>query len=279
MKANEKRYKSFFTLLLSLLLIISSVNGSLALKSKSTKVKTNGKKIVKTIKRKDKTSKVKVKSNPSITVTTKFPTGTVEDNRIDVEYTATPSKGAEITEVSYTINDSTFNYIYLKGGGIIEPKGTLGKGRVLLLPKENTIVFKVVDSSGKSATFTVKEKPNYQWATLAPMIDPKDIEYIEGNSGTRYVTNRITIYTRDNVSKKDLDEAVKSVNGKIIEKIAIVDKYTLEVPKNNAKGLEELCSYLMEKYPSVIEAACLDTIEKNVGNNTDDAEVKATNNP
>ena len=47
----------------------------------------------------------------------------MEDNRIDVEYTATPSKGAEITEVSYTINDSTFNYIYLKGGGIIEPKG------------------------------------------------------------------------------------------------------------------------------------------------------------
>ena len=209
--------------------------------------------------------------NPSITVSTKFPTGTVEDNRIDVEYTATPSKGAEITEVSYTINDSTFNYIYLKGGGIIEPKGTLGKGRVLLVPKENTIVFKVVDSSGKSATFTVKEKPNYQWATLAPRIDPKDIEYIDENSREGYVTNRITIYTRDNVSKKDLDEAVKSVNGKIIEKINVIDMYTLEVPKNNAKGLEQLCSYLMEKYPSVIEAAYLDTIEKNVGNNTDDA--------
>ena len=61
MKANEKRYKSFFTLILSLLLIISSVNSSLALKSKSAKVKTNGKKIVKTIKRKDKTS-IKSKS-------------------------------------------------------------------------------------------------------------------------------------------------------------------------------------------------------------------------
>ena len=57
MKANEKQYKSFFTLTLSLLLIISSVNSSLALKSKSTKVKTNGKKIVKTIKKKNKTPK------------------------------------------------------------------------------------------------------------------------------------------------------------------------------------------------------------------------------
>ena len=275
MNLNQKQTKKRLSLILSLLLIISSVNSSLALKSKSTKVKTNGKKIVKSVKKKNKTPKKVVKgnryNNPSITVSTKFPTGTVEDNRIDVEYTATPSKGAEITEVSYTINDSTFNYIYLKGGGIIEPKGTLGKGRVLLLPKENTIVFKVVDSSGKSATFTVKEKPNYQWATLAPRVDPKDIEYIEGNSGTRYVTNRITIYTRDNVSKKDLDEAVKSVNGKIIGKIAIVDKYTLEVPKNNAKGLEELCSYLVEKYPSVIEAAYLYRIDNNVGNNTVDS--------
>ena len=274
MNLNQKQTKKRLSLILSLLLIISSVNSSLALKSKSTKVKTNGKKIVKSVKKKNKTPKKVVKGNrynkPSITVSTKFPTGTVEDNRIDVEYTATPSKGAEITEVSYTINDSTFNYIYLKGGGIIEPKGTLGKGRVLLVPKENTIVFKVVDSSGKSATFTVKEKPNYQWATLAPRVDKKDIEYIDENSREGYVTNRITIYTRDNVSKKDLDEAIKSVNGKIIEKINVIDMYTLEVPKNNAKGLEQLCSYLMEKYPSVIEAAYLDTIEK-VGHNTVDA--------
>ena len=101
MKANEKRYKSFFTLILSLLLIISSVNGSLALKSKSAKVKSNGKKIVKSVKKKNKTPKKVVKgnryNNPSITVTTKFPTGTLEDNLIDVQYTVTPSKGAEIT--------------------------------------------------------------------------------------------------------------------------------------------------------------------------------------
>jgi len=274
MNLNQKKKQKIFTLILSLILIITQVNISSAVKSKSTKVKVNGKKIVKSVKKKNKTPKKVVKGNrynkPSITVSTKFPTGTVEDNRIDVEYTATPSKGAEITEVSYTINDSTFNYIYLKGGGIIEPKGTLGKGRVLLVPKENTIVFKVVDSSGKSATFTVKEKPNYQWATLAPRIDPKDIEYIDENSREGYVTNRITIYTRDNVSKKDLDEAVKSVNGKIIEKINVIDMYTLEVPKNNAKGLEQLCSYLVEKYPSVIEAAYLERINKNVGHNTVD---------
>ena len=86
MNLNQKQTKKRLSLILSLLLIISSVNGSLALKSKSTKVKTNGKKIVKTIKRKDKKSKVKVKSNPSITVTTKFPTGTLSESAIDIKY-------------------------------------------------------------------------------------------------------------------------------------------------------------------------------------------------
>ena len=172
MNLNQKKKQKIFTLILSLILIITQVNISSALKSKSTKVKVNGKKIVKSVKKKNKAPKKLVKGNtynkPSITVTTKFPTGTVEDNLIDVEYTAIPSKGAEITEVSYSINNSTYEYIYLKGGGIIKPKGTLGKGRVLLLPKENTIVFKAVDSSGKSATFTVKETSKFDYGIPTP---------------------------------------------------------------------------------------------------------------
>ena len=129
MNLNQKKKQKIFTLILSLILIITKVNISSALKSKTTKVKANGKKIVKSAKKKNKTPKKVVKGNrynkPSITVSTKFPTGTLEDNLIDVQYTATPSKGAEITEVSYSINNSTYEYIYLKGGGIVEPKGTL----------------------------------------------------------------------------------------------------------------------------------------------------------
>ena len=241
MKANEKRYKSFFTLILSLLLIISSVNGSLALKLKSTKVKTNGKKIVKTIKRKDKTSKVKVKSNPSIRLTTKFPTGTVEDNRIDVEYTATPSKGAEITEVSYTINDSTFNYIYLKGGGIIEPKGTLGKGRVLLVPKENTIVFKVVDSSGKSATFTVKENPKFDYGFEEPGFGDDETSDFADPSKGKFVNNRITVFLKSNANKQRIQELVEYVDGTIIGKYNILNEIVIKIPKKTEEEINALC--------------------------------------
>ena len=259
MKANEKRYKSFFTLILSLLLIISSVNGSLALKSKSTKVKTNGKKIVKTIKRKDKTSKVKVKSNPSIRLTTKFPTGTVEDNRIDVEYTAIPSKGAEITEVSYTINDSTFNYIYLKGGGIIEPKGTLGKGRVLLLPKENTIVFKVVDSSGKSATFTVKENPKFDYGIPTPGFgDDEKSDFADPSKG-KFVNNRIIVYLKNNANKQQIQELVEYVDGTIIGKNNILNEIVIKIPKKTEEEINVLCEELEAKYTDIVDHVGLET--------------------
>ena len=259
MKANEKRYKSFFTLILSLLLIISSVNGSLALKLKSTKVKTNGKKIVKTIKRRDKTSKVKVKSNPSITVTTKFPKGTVEDNLIDVQYTAIPSKGAEITEVSYTINDSTFNYIYLKGGGIIEPKGTLGKGRVLLLPKENTIVFKVVDSSGKSATFTVKEEPKFDYGIPTPGFgDDEKSDFADPSKG-KFVNNRIIVYLKSNANKQQIQELVEYVDGTIIGKNNVVNKIVIKIPKKTEEEINALCKELEAKYPDIVDHVGLET--------------------
>ena len=259
MKANEKQYKSFFTLILSLLLIISSVNSSLALKSKSTKVKTNGKKIVKTIKRKDKTSKVKVKSNPSIRLTTKFPTGTVEDNRIDVEYTAIPSKGAEITEVSYTINDSTFNYIYLKGGGIIEPKGTLGKGKVLLLPKENTIVFKVVDSSGKSATFTVKEKPKFDYGIPTPGFgDDEKSDFADPSKG-KFVNNRIIVYLKNNANKQQIQELVEYVDGTIIGKNNVVNKIVIKIPKKTEEEINALCKELEVKYADIVDHVSLET--------------------
>ena len=259
MKGNEKQYKSFFTLTLSLLLIISSVNGSLALNSKSTRVKTNGKKIVKTIKRRDKTSKVKVRSNPSITVTTKFPTGTVEDNLIDVEYTAIPSKGAEITEVSYTINDSTFNYIYLKGGGIIEPKGTLGKGRVLLVPKENTIVFKVVDSSGKSATFTVKEKPKFDYGIPTPgFSDDEKSDFADPSKG-KFVNNRIIVYLKSNANKQQIQELVDYVDGAIIGKNNVVNKIVIKIPKKTEEEINALCKELEVKYPDIVDRVRLET--------------------
>ena len=255
MKANEKRYKSFFTLILSLLLIISSVNGSLALKSKSTKVKTNGKKIVKTIKRKDKISKVKVKSNPSITVTTKFPTETLSDSAIDIKYIATPSKGASIKEVTYTINDNFIEYLYYASEDENERKGTLGQGRVLLQPGQNKIVFTVTDTAGKSGKYIVKQQPTFDEGTYAPDIKDDELTDFPDGSGYKFANNRINIFIKDGVKKEQIEEIARYVNGEVIEYLPIIGMVTIKVSKNSLEGLRSICSDIKNKYPNIIEYA------------------------
>ena len=183
----------------------------------------------------------------------------MEDNRIDVEYTATPSKGAEITEVSYTINDSTFNYIYLKGGGIIKPKGTLGKGRVLLVPKENTIVFKVVDSSGKSATFTVKEKPKFDYGIPTPGFgDDEKSDFADPSKG-KFVNNRIIVYLKSNANKQQIQELVEYVDGTIIGKNNVVNKIVIKIPKKTEEEINSLCEELKAKYHDIVYDVLLET--------------------
>ena len=172
---------------------------------------------------------------------------------------ALPSKGAEITEVSYTINDSTFNYIYLKGGGIIEPKGTLGKGRVLLLPNENTIVFKVVDSSGKSATFTVKENPKFDYGIPTPGFgDDEKSDFADPSKG-KFVNNRIIVYLKSNANKQRIQELVEYVDGTIIGKNNVVNKIVIKIPKKTEEEINALCEELETKYPDIVDHVSLET--------------------
>jgi len=255
MNLNKKQTKKRLSLILSLLLIISSVNGSLALKLKSTKVKTNGKKIVKTIKRKDKTSKVKVKSNPSITVTTKFPTETLSDSAIDIKYTATPSKGASIKEVTYTINDNFTEYLYYASENENERKGTLGKGRVLLQPGQNKIVFTVTDTAGKIGKYIVKQQPTFAEGTYAPDIKDDELTPFPDGSGYKFANNRLSLDVKDGTTKEQIEEIARYVNGEVIEHLFISGMVTIKIPKNSLEGLKAICSDIKKKYPNIIEYA------------------------
>ena len=176
-----------------------------------------------------------------------------------MEYTATPSKGAEITEVSYSINNSTYEYMYLKGGGIIEPKGTLGKGRVLLLPKENTIVFKVVDSSGKSATFTVKENPKFDYGIPTPGFgDDEKSDFADPSKG-KFVNNRIIVYLKSNANKQRIQELVEYVDGTIIGKNNILNEIVIKIPKKTEEEINVLCEELEAKYTDIVDHVGLET--------------------
>ena len=253
MNLNQKQTKKRLSLILSLLLIISSVNGSLALKSKSTKVKTNGKKIVKTIKRKDKTSKVKVKSNPSITVTTKFPTETLTDSAIDIKYVATPSKGASIKEVRYTINDDFTEYLYYASENENERKGTLGQGRVLLQPGPNKIVFTVTDTAGKSGKYIVNQQPTFAEGTYTPRATSDELSDLSDGSGRKFANNRIRFDIAEDVTREQVEEIARYINGEVIGYLLIIGMVAVKVPKNTEEGLKAICEDIEKKYPNIIE--------------------------
>lgn len=200
-------------------------------------------------------------SNPSIIVLTEFPAGTVTNNIIDIKYTATASRNASITEVSYSINDGAMEYLYLSGSDSTTAKGSIGTGRVFLIPGENNIVFYAKDSSGKTATFSVRNKPYYDFGST-PEYDVDYLEDLSGDSGSLFVTNRIVAYAKSGVTTSQIEAAISSINGAIISQINVLDMYTIQVPVNTEMGLLNICSNLMEGYPHLFDDVFLDIVDE-----------------
>ena len=198
---------------------------------------------------------------PSITVTTKFPTETLSDSAIDVKYIATPSKGASIKEVTYTINDDFTEYLYYASENENERKGTLGQGRVLLLPGQNKIVFTVTDTAGKSGKYIVNQQPTFSEGTYRPRIKKSELSYLSDGSGRKFANNRIILNMKDNATKKDVDEIVEYVNGEIIGYLYIIGLVTIRVPENTEEGLKAMCRDIKNKYHNIVEYADVEIFE------------------
>ena len=199
--------------------------------------------------------------NPSITVTTKFPTGTLSDSAIDIKYIATPSKGASIKEVTYTINDNFTEYLYYASEDENERKGTLGQGRVLLQPGQNNIVFTVTDTAGKSGKYIIDQQPTFSEGTYRPRIKKSELNYLSDGSGRKFANNRIILNMKDNATKKDVDEIVEYVNGEIIGYLYIIGLVTIRVPENTEEGLKAMCRDIKNKYHNIVEYADVEIFE------------------
>ena len=198
---------------------------------------------------------------PSITVTTKFPTETLSDSAIDIKYIATPSKGATIKEVTYTINDNFTEYLYYASENENERKGTLGQGRVLLQPGQNKIVFTVTDTAGKSGKYIVNQQPTFSEGTYRPRIKKSELSYLSDGSGRKFANNRIILNMKDNATKKDVDEIVEYVNGEIIGYLYIIGLVTIRVPENTEEGLKAMCRDIKNKYHNIVEYVDIEIFE------------------
>ena len=192
---------------------------------------------------------------PSITVTTKFPTETLSDSAIDIKYIATPSKGASIKEVTYTINDNFTEYLYYASENENERKGTLGQGRVLLQPGQNKIVFTVTDTAGKSGKYIVNQQPTFSEGTYRPKIKDDELSYLSDGSGKKFANNRISLDIKGGTTRKQLEEIAKYVNGEIIGYLPLMGIVTIRVPKNTEYGLKAICNDVKSKYPDIIGGA------------------------
>ena len=198
---------------------------------------------------------------PRITVTTKFPTETLSDSAIDIKYTATPSKGATIKEVTYTINDNFTEYLYYASENENERKGTLGQGRVLLQPGQNKIVFTVTDTAGKIGKYIVNQQPTFSEGTYRPRIKKSELSYLSDGSGRKFANNRIILNMKDNATKKDVDEIVEYVNGEIIGYLYIIGLVTIRVPENTEEGLKAMCRDIKNKYHNIVEYVDIEIFE------------------
>ena len=212
---------------------------------------------------------------PSIAVTTKFPTQTLTDSAIDIKYIATPSKGATIKEVTYTINDNFTEYLYYASENENERKGTLGQGRVLLLPGQNKIVFTVTDTAGKIGKYIVNQQPTFAEGTYTPRATSDELSYLSDGSGKKFANNRIRLDLKDGVTKKDVEKVADYLNGEIIGYLPLIGMATIKVQKNTEEGLTAICNDVKSKYPDILEGARIEIYRRftfdsvDTSNNTD----------
>ena len=153
-----------------------------------------------------------------LTVGTSFPSGSTKSGVVDVTYQATPGANASITEVSYAINGGAGEYVYLKGSGEIDPKGTLGSAKVMLTPGENRIVFSAKDSSGGAATYSVPNTPNFDFGSA-----PDNTNVTLGDSSVgqdvKFVTTRIVVIAKDGATDAQVAQAAGTINATVAAQV------------------------------------------------------------
>ena len=242
---------------------------------------------------------------PSIVVLTEFPTGEVDVSWIDIEYIATPSPGAVITEVFYTINDGPPSYIYISEASNHTARGELGAARVFVLPQpENRFVFTVRDTAGGEASFEVANRPSFStmggWI-LEPIIDPamQAFEYLpppqwlidyyaeygivhDGQPfRVMFTRNRLLLHTiRPHPTPDVVATAVATIDGVIIGQFPMTGFYTIEIPpRDTIDELEQLGEYLIAAFPELFLMTSLSISYAGEGNGQDIISIEHTNDP
>jgi len=196
-------------------------------------------------------------SNPTIIIHTEFPSGEVTQSYIDIEYTATPSQGAVITEIFYRTNDGAEDFIYIGEVSGFTPMGELGRARVFIRPDENNIVFTVRDSAGREGHFTVDATPTLSW-----LIEyERDEEIFKTNPrGHEFVANMLLISAQEGVTREQVEEAIATIDGRIITVRPDINHYSINLPPHEYEELRTIIEHLETEFSDIIRRATINGV-------------------
>jgi len=188
------------------------------------------------------------------TLLTDIPNGRILDNRLGINYLATPSQGAFITNVSYSVNGGEPRAIYTVGGNY-----ELGWNLIRLDLGANNIVFTATDSNGATTFYAVNATLYNIFGIQTPNIELESIEFFPDQSSTWSSTDRLTVFAQRNITIEQMRDAIAPIGGTVIGYIRLIGEFTIQVPQNTRDGLLDLADYLMASYPHIFEYVTLYT--------------------
>jgi len=188
---------------------------------------------------------------PRIIVHTQFPVGRTVTSFVDIQYTATPTEGADIDKIYYSINGVFHRYIYLAGIDGVTPMGTLGEARVFIVPGENQLVFTLVDTFGSSANFVVASVPVFDEG-MTPHTPPMERwQPSRDGGGWFFADNRLmlrAVLGWGQMDEEEFHDAITSRGGVVVG-TTFTGLFTIEVEPTTEENLEVLGQSFLDEFP------------------------------
>ena len=172
-------------------------------------------------------------------------------NRINITYSATPSPGAYITSITYSINGREPRGIYKSRRDSTTRDVSLTRsGTIHFWPGENNIVFTITDSLGGQVTYAVDSVPyNTGGINIPPRQGYQPIASIPGGMIS---STTLLVRSLNNIPFEEIERAVTIIDGRVIGLIGS-RLFAIEVPASTENRLVERGNTLMQVYPHLFE--------------------------
>ena len=111
----------------------------------------------------------------------------------------------------------------------------------------------MTDTAGKSGKYIVNQQPTFAEGTYTPRATSDELSDLSDGSGRKFANNRIRFDIAEDVTREQVEEIARYINGEVIEYLPIIGMVAVKVSKNTEEGLKAICEDIEKKYPNIIE--------------------------